>query len=143
MRRVQSCGVICFRNSPRLSFLLMEHSNRLDLPKGHRQPDESEVACALRELFEETGIHPEQVTLEVGFRFATTYHPQYKRFGGETVEKEVVIFLGWLPEASTIQPTEHQGFRWVDWSPPHQFNAPTIDALLEQIAQYFADKHKS
>ncbi len=126
-----------------MSFLLMEHADRLDLPKGHRQPGESEVECALRELFEETGIRSEQVGLEADFRFATTYHPRYKRFGGERVEKEVVIFLGWLTEAITIQPSEHQGFRWVDWPPIQPFDNPTINALLEQVGQYFADGQQS
>ena len=63
MQQLKSCGVLVFRDEPSLSFLLMEHTQRLDLPKGHVDPGESEIECALRELEEETGI---DLSLNIG-----------------------------------------------------------------------------
>ena len=42
MHTITSCGIIVFRRQPELSFLLLKHHNRWDLPKGHVEPGESE-----------------------------------------------------------------------------------------------------
>ncbi len=55
MSDVKSCGIIVFKRDP-LEFLLMRHPTRWDLPKGHVDPGETDLECALRELEEETGI---------------------------------------------------------------------------------------
>ena len=49
MADIQSCGFLVYREEPKLSFLLMQHSTRWDLPKGHVDPGETEMECALRE----------------------------------------------------------------------------------------------
>ncbi len=54
--RPKSCGFLIYRNNPARSFLLMRHTDRWDLPKGHVDPNETNLECALRELKEETGI---------------------------------------------------------------------------------------
>ncbi|MGL4880559.1 MAG: NUDIX domain-containing protein, partial [Waterburya sp.] len=51
MEKVKSCGIICFTRTQQPSFLLMKRSHRYDLPKGHIEPGETELQCALRELF--------------------------------------------------------------------------------------------
>jgi bis(5'-nucleosidyl)-tetraphosphatase len=136
MQQAKSCGVIVLRNTPKLSFLLMEKPNRYDLPKGHVEGDEDELSCALRELQEETGILPNDLEVDVKFRFVETYHTRYKRFGKQLVEKSVVIFLGWLKHDVEIQLTEHSGYKWVDWKPPHLIQIKTIDPLLKQLEEY-------
>ena len=138
MRQLKSCGVIVFRRRPELAFLLMQHEDRLDLPKGHMKEGESEVTCALRELAEETGLPQGAVRLEEGFRFSTTYYPRYRRFGNEVVEKTVVIFLGWLEGEHPVQVSEHAGFRWVPWRPPHAIQARTVDPLLAEVERFLA-----
>jgi 8-oxo-dGTP pyrophosphatase MutT (NUDIX family) len=137
MMRALSCGVILFRREPELSFLLLRHPDRYDLPKGHIEEGESELACALRELSEETGVPAEAVRIEEGFRFSTTYYPRYKRRGGEVVEKTVVIFLGWLIEARPIEVSEHGGFEWLCWQPPHRIEPKTVDQVLAQVEEHF------
>jgi bis(5'-nucleosidyl)-tetraphosphatase len=138
MRKLKSCGVLLFRDKPVRSFLLMKHPHRYDLPKGHIEESEGELECALRELREETGISEDQVRMDPDFRFEQTYYPTYRRFGGERVEKAVVIFLAWLRSDETeVSATEHFSYEWVEWSPPHRIQAKTIDPLLERVAAYF------
>jgi bis(5'-nucleosidyl)-tetraphosphatase len=136
MRQVKSCGVILFKDAPICSFLLMKHATRFDLPKGHMEKGESEVECALRELFEETGISSDLVLLDPDFRFETIYYPHDQQLNGEKVEKTVVIFLGQLKQDVPVIPFDHTGFEWVPWDPPHRFNHGTIDRVLIKIARF-------
>ena len=118
MRKLKSCGVLIFRQQPELSFLLMKHPHRYDIPKGHIKKGESETECAMRELDEETGFSGADVRIEEGFEFRDTYFPKYKRFGGEKVEKTLVVFLGRLLADREVTLTEHQGHEWIPWRPP-------------------------
>ena len=136
MRQVKSCGVIVMRTKPQLSFLLMQHPKRYDLPKGHIEAGEDEWSCALRELYEETGIEASSLQLDERFRFTITYQACYKRFGSETVEKILVIFLGWLEKDVSIKLSEHSSYTWITWNPPHAIQEKTIDPLLKHLEHY-------
>ena len=138
MHQLKSCGVLVVRGEPIESFLLMQHVDRLDLPKGHVDPGESEVECALRELEEETGITADDVELDPDFRFTHQYVIRSKRVGGEKAEKTLVVFLGRLKRDVTIIPTEHIGYEWTPWNPPHRIQQQTIDPLLAHVADYTA-----
>ena len=140
MRQVKSCGVILFRRKPDVSFLLMKHPHRFDLPKGHIEPGESEIQCALREMWEETGVPVDQVVLDPSFRYEETYYPIEPRFGSERVEKRLVIFLGWIDHVEEIQVTEHGGHEWRLWSPPHNIQKHTINPLLAAVESHFASQ---
>jgi bis(5'-nucleosidyl)-tetraphosphatase len=133
MQTLYAAGVLVFRQGPPREFLLMAHPTRWDLPKGHREPGEALLACALRELYEETGIAPDQMRLDQTFRFQLTYPVTYD---GQRYQKVLTIYLGWVQGPVTITPTEHQGYRWVRWGPPHRFDNPTLDPLLAQVAAY-------
>src|SRR5262249_19892109 len=139
MRRLKSCGVLVFRREPELSFLLMRHPDRFDLPKGHLIEGESEVQCARRELAEETGLSGADVRLQDGFRFVTAYRPRYRRFGGEQVEKQVVIFLGWLERPREVAASEHEGYAWIRCQPPHLIQPGTVDEVLEAVWRSFEE----
>ena len=132
IRTAKACGVLVIRDKPRLSFLLMRHPTRYDVPKGHVEPGESETECALRELQEETGISPADICVDAKFRFETSYLiPATAK--SPPIQKSVVIFLGRLLRDVEIQTSEHSGFLWVDWQPPHQIQPETIDALLAAL----------
>lgn len=139
MTETRACGVLVFRDRPVESFLLMRHRARLDLPKGHIDPGETELQCALRELWEETGITAEDIELDPAFRWTTEYYVDGRRYGqGERVHKTVVIFLGKLIRDVSLKTTEHLGFEWVPWNPPHGIQTQTIDPLLAAVAEYRA-----
>jgi 8-oxo-dGTP pyrophosphatase MutT (NUDIX family) len=137
LRQVKSCGIIVFRSVPELSFLLMKHSHRFDLPKGHMEEGETEIQTALREMWEETGIPATDVKLDPEFRYEETYFPVEPRFGHERVEKKLVIFLGWIKGNPPIVVSEHAGYEWKRWHPPHEVQRYTINPLLEAILRHF------
>lgn len=137
---IKSCGVLIFREQPTLSFLLMEHSDRLDLPKGHVDPGESDMETALRELEEETGITSEDIKLEPDFRYSHSYIVHKKRYGKEPRLKELVIFMATLTKEVELELTEHIGYQWVEWNPPHQIQEKTIDPLLLAANEFFAER---
>jgi 8-oxo-dGTP pyrophosphatase MutT (NUDIX family) len=135
MLQAKSCGVLVIRGEPIREFLLMRHADRWDLPKGHVDADESDVQCALRELLEETGIAARDVELVDGFRF-TTHYPVRAKKSGQPYDKSLVVFLGRLRRDVPIQLTEHIGYEWFAWNPPHRIQAFTIDPLLAEVERY-------
>ncbi|WP_310489263.1 NUDIX domain-containing protein [Chamaesiphon sp. VAR_69_metabat_338] len=140
MHQVKSCGFILFRGKraqPHKSFLLMKHRDRYDLPKGHIEPDESDLECALRETNEETGIPASAIEIEPDFQYRSVYYPQYARYDNQIVEKTLIIFLGWVDTPIIIPSSEHLGYEWIDWHPPHQIQVQTIDPLLAEVSAYF------
>ena len=140
MRKIVSCGVLIVQGDPIERFLLMEHADRLDLPKGHLDAGETELECALRELEEETSIRSSDIQLVPGFRFTHDYSVRPKKYNREECRKTLAIFLGRLMCDVEIIPTEHLGFHWVEFDPPHTIQAQTIDPLLAELCQFLGDK---
>ena len=142
MQQVKSCGFILFqgdRSSPHKSFLLLKHQDRYDLPKGHIEAGETDLECALREMNEETGIPIRAVRVEPDFEYRSTYQLQSPRSDNEIVEKTLIIFLGWVDSPTVTISTEHLGYEWIDWQPPHQIQTQTIDPLLAAVRAYLGD----
>ncbi len=139
MRQIRACGILLTRGRPIESFLLMRHASRWDLPKGHLDEEESEIECALRELREETGIAAGEIELDPDFRFVVEYDVDSKRLGVRC-HKTVVYFLARLLRDVTITPTEHPGYQWFAWQPPHRIQEQTIDPLLAAVERHFAAK---
>ena len=142
MRKLKSCGVLIVRGNPLEEFLLMQHASRLDLPKGHVDPGETEVQCAFRELEEETGITQADVELQDSFRFTTDYFVWPPKYQGEKCHKTLVVFLGLLLRDVAIQPTEHLGYQWCKWDPPHRIQTRVIDPLLAMVEEWEQSRAK-
>ncbi len=113
---------------------MMQHADRWDLPKGHVDPGESLQQTAIRELFEETAIPITSVWTDPQFQFVEFYEIQNRRKA--TRLKQLVIFLGWLKDNSPISLTEHIGYEWFDWQPPHSIQPKTINPLLQQVSSH-------
>lgn len=80
------------------------------LPKGHRDPgDADDLATALRETAEETGIGPESLAVQADFSRTTHYPVEGRR-------KEVVYLLArhTEPDAGIDLSEEHREARWLD-----------------------------
>lgn len=136
MLDIRSCGFLVMRAAPRPSFLLMDHHHRLDLPKGHVDPGETDLECALRELWEETGIQADDIAVDPQFRWESRYPVRDRRNQGRLSEKTLVIFLAKLLRPVEIVPTEHPDFDWHAWSPPHAIQERTIDPLLAKVLEH-------
>lgn len=136
----RSCGFLIIRGTPIDSFLLMQHPDRWDLPKGHVDPGESDLEAALRELEEETGFAESDIEVVPGFVYEQKYPVAGGRYGLSvpSVEKTLRIFMAKLLNPMDPTVTEHDSFRWFDWNPPHRIQQRTIDPLLDQ-AHLFMD----
>jgi 8-oxo-dGTP pyrophosphatase MutT (NUDIX family) len=137
MAEAKSCGFLIVRGNPVREFLLMRHPDRWDLPKGHVDVGETELECALRELNEETGIEARDVEVVEGFRHETIY-PVRGKHDGREYEKTLVVFLARLRRDVSIDVTEHGGYQWFTWNPPHQIQERTIDPLLAAVAEFLS-----
>lgn len=116
----------------------MKHPKRWDLPKGHVDEGETNRECALRELQEETGIALEHLRIDDGFKYKDRYIVESKR--GKK-KKTLIIYLAELIEEVEIVPTEHEGFEWVDWNPPHAIQEKTIDPVLAQVDAWWQEQN--
>ena len=139
---VFSSGFLLFRKQKALQFLLMKHPTRWDLPKGHLDPGETKQQAALRELSEETGLNAADVWFDPNFVFEHRYWVSYKRDRDKRRRKELSIYLGFLLSDKPILLTEHVGYEWIDWSPPHQIQIETIDPLIQKVSVYFETQPK-
>ncbi len=138
MREVMSTGFLILRRQPEVSFLLLRHPDRWDLPKGHLDPGETPAECALRELEEETGIGREDISIVEGFEFRLVYPVRDRQQPSEMAEKTLLVSLAWLRHPVDVKVSEHGSYRWVTWSPPHRIQQQTIDPLLACAETFLA-----
>ena len=138
MREVMSTGFLVIRREPRLSFLLLRHPDRWDLPKGHVDPGETPAESALRELEEETGITAGQISIVEGFEFQLSYPVPDRQQPSQMASKSLVIYLAWLETPVEVKVSEHDSYCWFDWNPPHQIQQKTIDPLLRYAEAFLA-----
>lgn len=111
--QVLSCGVWLVQRVPFPAVLaLLRHDGSPDLPKGHVKRGESDVAAALRELTEETGIPARSVRLDETFVFESTYRTRSKRTGLPVI-KTVRLFLGEIDGPARVMVSDHGDYAWL------------------------------
>jgi len=109
MKEISAGGVVYRKRDHGLEILLIEDRfGRFTLPKGKKEPGETDEETALREIEEETGIKGKIVT------HLRTVHYQYEHQSHGLVDKEVQYYL---VEAEggreTPQLEEIQGVAWL------------------------------
>ena len=83
---------------------------------------------------EETGIAAQSIERDPRFEFQLEY-PIRGAWGEGT--KTLVVFLArLLPDDHPIELTEHLGYEWMPWGPPHRIQAKTIDPVLAAVERH-------
>jgi len=131
--------------------LLLEHKSLAKLlqPGGHIEPsDRTLIVAALREIEEETGLKPDEITLrpavprnpEVPFDIDTHYIPENKKKGEPAHYHHDFRYL-FTTNSSNIEfdPLESNYYMWIDWedfvqSPSFGSIAGRIDSVLAERA---------
>ena len=158
MGKLKSCGFLIFRDilnneiekdssvqsnshlpeaSDQVSFLLLKHPSRWDLPKGHVDPGETNLECALRELEEETGIQAQDLIIDPDFKYKQKYMVTSKRTNGKPKKKKLIIYMAKLVRPIELKLTEHESSEWFNWNPPHSIQEKTIDPLLAEVHSHW------
>lgn len=107
----KSCGVVVFRTingNREYLCLLQNYSNSYSVPKGHLEAFETEQDCALRELYEETGIKA-----EIFEDFKTEINYKFRTSSGEK-HKTVVLFLAEYNGKLDINNDEIVSYQWLN-----------------------------
>lgn len=107
-RKVEAGGGVIFRNNGTTDILLINRHDIWDLPKGHREPDESIAHCASREVSEELGIPTPD---NLGFIGKTTHQYDLK---GVTIHKQTSWFA-MRTSASRYKPQKEEGITEIRW----------------------------
>lgn len=141
-------------NRQKKQVLLLEHKalGKLLQPGGHVEPDDSSLLDAtMREIEEETGLQPKDLTLHpvildlpnVPFDIDTHFIPENSRKGepGHYHHDFRYLYTTDTSEIS-IDTDESNGFGWIDWDrfandPLFQAIADRIDILLEPSPKDF------
>ena len=119
-----SSGIIIYRKTPQgVKFLILYHGRGYwNFPKGKIQSEEKSLQAALREIKEETGLHPSDLKIVDNFR---TYEKFsfWRRLGNKNVKVFKIIIL-YLAETKkkTIDISDlkeegepHEGFAWFSY----------------------------
>lgn len=138
---VKAAGVILMTETSPAKFLLMRHKDRWDLPKGHCDGEETYLETAHREMEEETGILASECRFAPDFQFDIEYEVTYRKHPGKIFKKKIRYFLAWIPDVVRIDLTEHVGFEWMTWAPPHDIQTQTINPLLAAVQKHLSREY--
>jgi 8-oxo-dGTP pyrophosphatase MutT (NUDIX family) len=97
-------------------YMFIEKKGKLDLPKGHIEPDEDDSVCALREVSEECGIE--------GHYIIKTLNPTYHTYMWEGISylKKTSWFLMHYDGAMITEPQVQEGITRVEWLLPDEIS---------------------
>lgn len=128
-----SCGAVVFRMEDGIRKYLLIRNKRSahwGFPKGHVEPGETEEETAIREVFEETGLH---IEILPGFVKKSDYTIQGK------IEKTVSIFLAKTEETQyVLQEEEIEEGGWFDYEQAlSTLNYENDKMILHEVNRYF------
>lgn len=127
-----SSGAVVYRkigNGTRFLLIKNKRSAHWGFPKGHLEKGESNADAAMREVFEETGIHLE---LHEGFETISKYKVRGK------IDKKVTIFVGTTSDVKTIiQEEEIEDYIWLPYNKAIPYLRFENDKVILQKAYEF------
>ena len=125
----RAAGCVVFRRTPRgIRYLVLRAFNNWDFPKGLVETGEEQLACARREVEEETGL------AELDFPFGDEFTETLPYAGRKVARyylaetEEVAIELPVSPELGR---PEHQEYRWVSFAEAEELLPPRLAIVLE------------
>lgn len=113
VRFERSCGIVLYSEDEvagREYLLLHYPTGHWDFAKGHVEKDEEDLATALRETREETGL--DKVDIRHDFRHEFEY---WYRHRDTPIRKKVTWFLGRVGTKHVKISHEHQGYEWLPY----------------------------
>jgi len=136
MKREYAAGIVIYtqvfqNNTQENVYLLLQYPKGYwDLVKGKKEPDETDLTTAHRELKEETGL---EARLLEGFE--ERLHYSFTDGKGIQVDKEVVYFVGEAHSLNVELSHEHTAYRWLAFE-------QALELLTYQAArQVLTDAH--
>ncbi|HLR90354.1 MAG TPA: NUDIX hydrolase [Balneolaceae bacterium] len=103
-------GAVCRFLNHKPQVLLIRRNGIWDLPKGKKEPGESAMECARREVEEETGIRGIILKEYLG----TTRH-SYQQ-DGQNIEKKTFWYLMKAEDDKKLLPQKEEGITQVAWT---------------------------
>lgn len=125
----RAAGVVVFRRTERGPyFLVLRAYNNWDFPKGLVEAGEDQLACAKRELKEETGLAGVDFPFGDEFRETLPYsgNKVARYYLGETEEVEIE-----LPVSRELGRPEHHEYRWVSYGEAEDLLPPRLAIVLD------------
>ncbi|MDR0738539.1 MAG: NUDIX domain-containing protein [Oscillospiraceae bacterium] len=130
----KSCGAIIFfgPKATRKTLLIKnKRSKNWSFPKGHIELKETEKETAIREVFEETGLHAEIIN---GFRETASYWLSGK------IKKTVVLFAAKVKTTKVrMQKEEVKNFKWTTYKKTLESLRHINDLRIFKKAKKFID----
>ena len=125
----RAAGVVVFRRTGRgIYYLVLRAYNNWDFPKGLVEAGEDQLACAKRELKEETGLAAVDFPFNDEYKETLPYsgNKVARYFLGETEEVEIE-----LPVSKELGRPEHHEYRWVTYAEAEELLPPRLAIVLD------------
>src|SRR5258706_8995320 len=125
---IKAAGAVVFRRTPRgPRYLVLRAFRNWDFPKGLVDTGEDQLACAKREVAEETGLAGLDFPFDDQFRETLPYagNKVARYYLAETEEVEIV-----LPVSPELGRPEHHEYRWASAAEAEELLPPRLAAGL-------------
>src|SRR5262245_62297649 len=125
----RSAGAVVFRRGERgVRVLVLRAFKNWDFPKGLVERGEEQLACAKREVAEETGLSDLDYPFGDEFKETLPYagNKVARYYLAETGEVEIV-----LPVSTELGRPEHQQYRWVSFDEAEDLLPPRLAVVLD------------